>query len=210
MKEIEYLGTFKTGHIDKRYGTESTESRSLFECPVCNKQYVLKTSRGHLQKTCITCRGSQSVKHNMSSHKAYKIWQVMIQRCTNPKSQAYPRYGGKGITVSKEWLTFEQFWADMGSTYQDGWSIDRIDSSKGYNKENCRWLTRSENSRLTSRRRPVVQMRKELYPHKHFVEMQSWESAAKAAQALGLVAGQICNVCQGHRETHGGFGWKYL
>jgi hypothetical protein len=28
----------------------------------------------------------------------------MIQRCTNPKHKAYQRYGGRGITICKEWL----------------------------------------------------------------------------------------------------------
>lgn len=210
MEEILYLGVFKTGYIDSRYGTESTESRSLFECPICTKHYEIKTSKGRKQKTCKDCRGTQNRTHGMSAHKAYHIWQVMVQRCENPTAQSYPSYGAKGIRVQTTWLNFEEFWKDMGVAYQDGLTIDRIDSSKGYCKENCRWLSRSENSRLTRRRRPVMQLRKVLQPAKHFVEMQEWESAAQAAKTLGLVAGQICNVCQGHRETHGGFGWKYV
>ena len=39
--------------------------------------------------------------------------------------------------------------------------------------------------------------------------MQTWESALKAADTLGLVAAHITAVCMGKRTTHGGFGWKY-
>ena len=36
-----------------------------------------------------------------------------------------------------------------------GTSIDRIDATKGYFKENCRWATRTENMRNTRRNRLI-------------------------------------------------------
>ena len=209
MKEIKYLGIKGTGEIDLRYNVERSASFSIFECPVCKKQYELKTSRGRRQNTCIDCRGTQNESHKMSSTKVYSAWQGMVQRCNNPKSHAYAKYGARGITVSLDWLTFEGFWKDMEATYQPGLTIDRIDSSKGYCKENCRWLTLSQNSSETTKRRPVIQMRQRLSPLKGFVEEHVWESAKKAADALGLVAAHITVVCLGKRKTHGGFGWKY-
>lgn len=210
MKEIEYLGVCKTGEIDKRYGTESTASMSVFECPVCFKHYRLKTRLGNSRKTCKDCRGTQVATHRMSTHKAYMIWAGMKQRCYNPSTPAYQAYGAKGITVASDWHTFDGFWKDMGESYELGLTIDRIDSSKGYSKENCRWLTHSDNSSLTTKRRPVVQLRRVLVPTKGFVEERRWESAKQAADALGLVAAHITAVCQGQRKTHGGFGWNYL
>lgn len=49
--------------------------------------------------------------------------------------------------------TFLGFYADMGSTYQPGLTLDRIDGKKGYSKANCRWATPREqnNNRSTSR-----------------------------------------------------------
>lgn len=139
----------------------------------------------------------------------YYVWQAMLQRCKNPKHPKFHIYGGKGITVDEKWKTFEGFWEDMEVGFEEGLSIDRKDSSLGYNKDNCRWITLSQNSSETTKRKPVVQLRKVLVPEKHFVEVQAWESSQKAAETLGLVPSHITAVCMGKRTTHGGFGWKY-
>lgn len=209
MREVEYLGIKKTGHIDKRYGTESTASYSIFECPVCLKQQELRTSKGKKQNTCNGCKSTQNISHGMSNTRPYRIWQGIFQRCENPNNVKYDLYGGRGIRVSNNWRTFEGFWEDMKDTYQDDLTIDRIDSEGWYTKKNCRWLTHSENSSNTVRKRKVVQLRKILKPIKGFEFMKEWESTKSAADDLGLVAAHITAVCQGKRKTHGGFGWAY-
>ncbi len=72
----------------------------------------------------------------------------MIQRCTNPNSPDYPRWGGKGIKVCERWLKFENFLADMGEKPYPDFSIDRYPDKQGnYEPSNCRWATRSEQQR---------------------------------------------------------------
>lgn len=87
---------------------------------------------------------------NLHKHPSYSTWASMIQRCTNPKRDSWRYYGGKGITVCQKWLKFEGFLEDMGEK-PVGYSIDRIDPSKGYFKANCCWRPKGEESKTTER-----------------------------------------------------------
>jgi hypothetical protein len=82
----------------------------------------------------------------------YRIWRGMIGRCFNKNRQAYLYYGGRGITVCKEWLTYTNFkaWA-MSNGYDDSLSIERKDNDTGYCPSNCSWIpvtAQSKNRRV--------------------------------------------------------------
>lgn len=107
-------------------------------------------SCGCLRREMTTERGRANAKHGESHNnrtRLYTIWCGMRQRCTNPNREAYKLYGGKGVTICKEWQDYQNFkeWA-IASGYSDDLSIDRIDPSKGYSSDNCRWITPSENT----------------------------------------------------------------
>ncbi len=75
-------------------------------------------------------------------HYLYHTWWNMHRRCENEEAYNYDSYGGRGITVCARWLEcFENFWEDMGGSYQSGLTLDRIDNTAGYHKENCAWRT---------------------------------------------------------------------
>ncbi len=70
---------------------------------------------------------------------SYSTWSHMKKRCDDPKVCNYKWYGGKGIKYQKSWSKFDNFIKDMGERPK-GTSLDRMDSSKGYSKKNCRWI----------------------------------------------------------------------
>jgi len=74
----------------------------------------------------------------------------MTQRCWDKNAISYPRYGGRGITVCKSWRNFDNFakWA-LENGFDENLDLDRIDNSKGYYPENCRFITHTENMRNT-------------------------------------------------------------
>jgi hypothetical protein len=81
----------------------------------------------------------------------YVTWLNMRQRCSNPKSTGYARYGGRGITVCAAWQnSFETFFGDMGPMPAKGMSIERRNNNGNYEPGNCYWATSTQQRRNMS------------------------------------------------------------
>jgi hypothetical protein len=90
-------------------------------------------------------------KHGGSRTLTYSRWKSMRQRCLDPAASNFPSYGGAGVTICQQWLaSFEAFLADMGECPNRSMTLDRLDGSRGYEPGNCRWATRSEQTRNRS------------------------------------------------------------
>lgn len=93
-------------------------------------------------------------KHGLSGKnrtKAYLAWKKMMWRCYGKPRPEIQMYRILKITVCERWHDPRNFVFDMGEP-PEGRSLDRIDTTKGYYKENCRWATRleQENNKTTS------------------------------------------------------------
>lgn len=86
---------------------------------------------------------SRPPTHGKTGTPTHCSWLAMRARCLSPSAGNYGRYGAKKITICGRWEKFVNFLADMGER-PDGATLDRIDGSKGYKPENCRWATPKE------------------------------------------------------------------
>ena len=140
-------------------------ARWLCECD-CNSgatvvKYTTQLRRGG-NIGCSCCetqrRSAVNVKHGGAEggkSSLYMIWKGMRSRCRDKGNTSYAYYGAKGIAVCAEWDDYAEFrewagvngWADEPVEPKHRMSIDRVNSSEHYTPANCRFITRSENSK---------------------------------------------------------------
>lgn len=94
--------------------------------------------KGHT-KSCGCLHKDVISTHGRYKTRTYRLWGAMHQRC-----RKHPHYSG--ITVCAEWAAFEAFLRDMGEC-PDGMTLDRLDNTRGYEPDNCRWATMREQVR---------------------------------------------------------------
>lgn len=82
----------------------------------------------------------------LDGHPLRESWKSMCQRCKYRGFPGFYRYGGRGIEISKAWIDFREFFADMAPSWTPDKSLGRIDNDGDYCTENCRWETREEQS----------------------------------------------------------------
>lgn len=114
----------------------------------CGNRTIVSGSnlRNGAVKSCGCLRRKEKNTHHLSNTKLYRIWNGIIQRCNNKKHCGYNYYGAKGIDVCEEWkndFTIFYKWA-VSNGYSEGLTIDRIDNTKGYSEQNCRWVSRKD------------------------------------------------------------------
>lgn len=89
-------------------------------------------------------------------------------------------------------------------TYVDGLTIDRIDPTKGYSKENCQWITHAENVSKDKKK----EVAKYTLDGEYITRYPSVQ-AAVAAEGYKFNA-SISKVARGERSQYRGFNWNYV
>lgn len=141
LGELQVLGL---SHVDER-------KRAIWNCK-CSCGSYIKRSTSDLQK--LKSCGHLTGKYTRHG-KVYNRWYNIKERTRNPLSNSYKNYGGRGIDMCDRWYdSFDAFLDDMGIP-PEGSSLERIDNSKGYYKENCKWANKFEQA---SNKRNVIKI----------------------------------------------------
>ena len=192
--------SFDHTHI---YKCGTKEDYWLFECS-CGKKIIASihnvmsgntNSCGCLKKELWL---KERTKHggtlNQREKSLYSIWKAMRRRCNSKKIKEYHRYGGRGISVCKEWDNYTSFrdWS-LSNGWKDGLTIDRIDNDGNYCPNNCRWIYLHENIKKTSRVRITDEQAKEI--RKRFEE-----GCSKLAREYGVSYACIWHIL--HNDCH--------
>lgn len=129
----------------------SSRVMAIFVCDCGNeKVYDFYSVKSGHTKQCIDCARKSAARsrktHGLIKHPLYRKWQDMKNRCRNEKVDRYPSYGGRGISVCKEWEDDFQVYYDwcMANGWEKGLSVDRIDVDGNYEPSNCRIVTLAE------------------------------------------------------------------
>lgn len=127
-------------------GTNSLRSGHIRSCGCLQREAVRKTGKENATHGASVIREDGEKRLDPE----YQVWSSMRNRCNNPQHQSYKRYGGRGISVCKEWdESYEAFLRDIGPRPSLKHSIDRRNNDGNYEPSNCRWATKSEQSRNT-------------------------------------------------------------
>ena len=120
----------------------------IANCSVCDKDQKIRVQNWKRKKENYQCRSCchQIDGENRGKSRLYTIYQLMKRRC-NPTSRTEREAKHyQNIEVCEDWkkdyLNFKK-WAIING-YKDNLEIDRINSDKGYEPNNCRWATRSQ------------------------------------------------------------------
>jgi hypothetical protein len=166
MYKIEYqkgdiVGDYGVIFIEElpshRYPNGKPARVAKFKCPYDGN--VFETNIEHIKRNiikscgCYRSRFSVNAKHGMYKTRLYKRWLSIKRRCFNKYEKSFKNYGGRGITLYKEWVSdfpkFREYILSIGWEEDTNKDIDRIDNDGNYEPNNLRLVSRSINAQNT-------------------------------------------------------------
>lgn len=141
---------------------------------------------------------------NYKTTTVYKCWIGIIYRCYDKKTSSFPRYGGRGVFVCKEWLNFQNFadWYEKNKPCDNlKWQIDKdikVEGNLEYSPNKCIFVSGQDNTE-----KALAKTFKMKSPEGKIVEFYNM---AKFCRENGLIKSCLHRVYSGKRNTYKG--WK--
>ena len=147
-------------------------------------------------------------KFSKGTMKFYLMWQNIKARCNNPNLKAYKNYGGRGITYDPRWNDFLEFKKDMYFQYLvairvkkiKNPSIERKDVNGNYCKENCTFITFTEQLKNQRTTRSFIAISPEGKEY-------SGKNVNEFCKKHGLNSSHVYYCLDGKEKQHKG--WKF-
>jgi hypothetical protein len=170
MYFVDYTGR-RYGNLVVLQRGSRNEKRKLYswicKCDCGNIKEIIGADLRNGNTLSCGCLSSRTSEHNatkthgLSKSLIYNVYRSMLDRCNNESTKSYKDYGARGISVCNEWLTFEGFYSDMGESYKQGLTIERINYDGNYCKDNCIWIPKRDQG-LNKRNNKMVTYNGEL------------------------------------------------
>lgn len=156
-RKVAYIIGKKFGRLTVIENTNIKAHGSTLHKCICDCGNEILVPKSYLMSKHTTSCGCYSQEihttHNKCNTRLYKIFCSMKKRCENESERFYKDYGGRGIKICDEWkkdfLSFYNWAIENG--YADNLTIDRINVNGNYEPNNCRWITKGEQTRNTRR-----------------------------------------------------------
>ena len=148
MRPLKDITGQKFGRLTVIKPVKAENGKTLWLCK-CDCGNEIRTQGYCLGKRTFSCGCMQKekllsriTKHGKCHSRIYRIYNGMVRRCYSPNCKAFEHYGGRGITLCKEWKdSFDTFydWA-INNGYADNLTIERKNVNGDYEPDNCCWI----------------------------------------------------------------------